>query len=52
MQRLLLIHRFGFNPKYLLILTDEQATRQGILAAFEEHLIKQAKPGDVVVYHY
>ncbi|HAG85151.1 MAG TPA: peptidase C14, caspase catalytic subunit p20, partial [Cyanobacteria bacterium UBA12227] len=52
LQQQLLIHRFGFNPKDILILTDEQATRQGILNAFEEHLIKQAKPGDVVVYHY
>jgi len=52
LQQQLLIHRFGFNPKDILILTDEQATRQGILNAFEEHLIKQAKPGDVVVYHF
>lgn len=52
LQKQLLIHRFGFNPKDILILTDEQATRQGILTAFEEHLIKQAKPNDVVVYHY
>ena len=52
LQRHLLIHRFGFNPKDILILTDEKATRQGMLAAFEEHLIKQAKPGDAVVYHY
>lgn len=52
LQKQLLIHRFGFNPKDILTLTDEQATRQGILTAFEEHLIKQAKPGDVVVYHY
>ncbi len=52
LQRHLLIHRFGFNPKDILILTDAKATRQGILGAFEEHLIKQAKPGDVVVYHY
>lgn len=52
MQQLLLIHRFGFNPQDILILTDKQATRQGILEAFEEHLIKQAKPGDVVVFHY
>jgi metacaspase-1 len=52
MQRNLLIHRFGFNPKDILVLPDAQATRQGILTAFEEHLIKQAKPGDVVVYHY
>ena len=52
LQQQLLIHRFGFNPKDILILTDKQATRQGILTAFEEHLIKQAKAGDVVVYHY
>ncbi len=52
MQQLLLIHRFGFNPQDILILTDQQATRKGILEAFEEHLIKQAKPGDVVVFHY
>jgi hypothetical protein len=52
LQRQLLINRFGFNPKDILTMTDEKATRQGILTAFEEHLIKQAKPGDVVVYHF
>ncbi len=52
LQRQLLIHRFGFNRKDIYTLTDEQATRQGILDAFEEHLIKQAKPGDVAVFHY
>ncbi|GAC1460000.1 MAG: hypothetical protein NVS2B14_02350 [Chamaesiphon sp.] len=48
----LLIHRFGFNANDIHTLTDEKATRQGILEAFEEHLIKQAKPGDVVVFTY
>ncbi|WP_421658588.1 caspase family protein [Leptothermofonsia sp. ETS-13] len=52
LQRQLLMHRFGFNDKDILTLIDAQATRQGILTAFEEHLIKQAKPGDVVVFHY
>lgn len=52
LQRELLVHRFGFNPNDILTLTDGQATRQGMLAAYEEHLIKQAKPGDVVVFHY
>ncbi len=52
LQRYLLIHRFGFNPKDIYIVSDKEATREGILTAFEEHLIKQAKPGDVVVYHY
>jgi hypothetical protein len=52
LQRHLLIHRFGFNPNDVHTLTDKQATRQGILGAFEEYLIKQAKPGDVVVFHF
>lgn len=52
MQRELLIHRFGFNPNDIREVKDAEATRQGILTAFEEHLIKQAKPGDVVVFHF
>ncbi|OKH29992.1 hypothetical protein NIES2119_31705 [[Phormidium ambiguum] IAM M-71] len=52
LQRNLLIYHFGFNPQDILVLNNSQATRQGILTAFEEHLIKQAKPGDVVVFHF
>lgn len=57
LQKYLLIHRFGFNPNDILVVSDAvdnpyQPTRANILAAFEEHLIKQAKPGDVVVFHY
>jgi hypothetical protein len=55
MQYELLVHRYGFNPKDILILADnasQQPTRQNLLTAFEEHLIKQAKPGDSVVFHY
>ncbi|HBE17987.1 MAG TPA: peptidase C14 [Cyanobacteria bacterium UBA11149] len=52
MQRELLVNRFGFNPSDILEVTNQQATRQGILTAFDEHIIKQAKPGDVVVFHY
>lgn len=52
LQRNLLIHRFGFNPQDIYVVADKDATRAGILTAFEEILIKQAKPGDVVVYHY
>ncbi len=51
----LLVHRYGFNPKDILILDDnspQKPTRQNLLAAFEEHLIKQAKPGDSVIFHY
>ena len=52
LQRELLIHRFGFQPSDILTLTDAKATRAGILEAFQEHLIRQAKPGDVVVFHF
>jgi hypothetical protein len=58
----LLVHRFGFSPKDILVVADRQLaftdneplkpTRQNILDAFENHLIKNAKPGDVVVFHF
>ena len=52
LQKQLLIHRFGFHPNDVHTLTNQQATRQGILEAFDEYLIKQVNPGDVVVFHY
>ncbi|CCQ62859.1 caspase family protein [Crocosphaera watsonii] len=52
LQKDLLIHRFGFNPQDILTLTDKEATSQGIETAFVEHLIKQAKAGDVVIFHF
>ncbi len=58
----LLVHRFGFNPKDILIVADNPLdgidaqpllpTRENILGAFEQHLIRQAKAGDTVVFHY
>ncbi|MFB2923656.1 caspase family protein [Aerosakkonema funiforme] len=52
LQRQLLIHRFGFQPSDILVLTDRQATRQNIETAFIEHLTKQAQADDVVVFHF
>lgn len=52
MQRELLVHRFGFDPANILTLEDRAATRQNLLDAFETHLIDQAQPGDVVVFHF
>ncbi|MFK8186207.1 MAG: caspase family protein [Phormidesmis sp.] len=63
MQYELLVHRFGFNPADIVILSDEPnylpgnrtislPTRANILEAFEQHLIAQAKEDDVVVFHY
>ncbi len=58
MQRELLIHRYGFNPSDIVEVWDKassadlQPTRDNILRAFKEHLIAQAHPGDVVVFHF
>jgi hypothetical protein len=52
LQRELLLHRFGFQPADILTLTDEQATRSAIEAAFQSHLIDQARSGDVVLFHF
>jgi Caspase domain/Domain of unknown function (DUF4384) len=57
LQEELLVNRFGFNRNDIIKLTSDsslefQPTRKNILHKFEEHLIKQAKPGDVVVFHF
>jgi len=52
LQRELLIHRFGFQPADVLTLTNGEATRSSIEAAFSSHLVDQARPGDVVVFHF
>lgn len=52
LQRELLIHRFGFRPADVLTLTDKAATRSAVESAFLEHLVNQAQPGDVVVFHF
>ena len=55
MQRELLLSRFGFNPADILMLTDDtplKPTRNNIINAYEQHLIAQAKPDDVVVFHF
>ena len=54
----LLVHRFGFDPNDIVIVSDNaktndlKPTRANILRVFQDHLIQQAKPGDVVVFHY
>jgi hypothetical protein len=52
LQRELLVNRFGFQKQDILPLTGQQATREAIENAFVEHLVKQAAPGDVVVFHF
>ncbi|NEQ34118.1 MAG: caspase family protein [Leptolyngbya sp. SIO4C5] len=55
LQRELLISRFRFSPDDICVLSDETAdppSRANIIRAFEEHLIAQARPNDVVVFHF
>jgi hypothetical protein len=58
LQHELLVHRFGFNPNDIVIVSDNaqtndlKPTRSNILQVFKEHLIEQAQPGDVVIFHY
>ncbi|MBC6419891.1 MAG: caspase family protein, partial [Prochloron sp. SP5CPC1] len=52
LQRELLVYRFGFLPEDILILKDAGATQTLIETAIDEHLVAQAKAGDVVVFHF
>ena len=52
LERELLINRFGFAPADILTLTDKQATKDLITAAFVDHLSQQVKPEDVVIFHF
>ena len=52
LQQELLIHRFGFKSSDILVLKGQQATREEIEKTFIEHLVEQAIPGDVIVFHF
>lgn len=50
--RRVLIQDYGFADTDVVVLSDEQATRGSIERVFSEHLIRQAKPGDIVLFHF
>lgn len=52
LQTELLVHRFGFQPADIVSLTNAKATRQGIIDAFQSHLVEQARPSDRVLFHF
>ncbi|MBD2136894.1 caspase family protein [Anabaena sp. FACHB-1237] len=52
LQKELLINRFGFLSSNILTLTDEQASKKFIASAFFDHLTKQVKPEDIVIFHF
>ena len=49
--RALLLTRYGFDERHVRVLTDEAATRAGILAALSR-LVDEAGPNDAVYIHF
>ncbi len=49
--REVLITRWGFPPQHITVVTDEAATRAGMLAALDR-LVSEAGPNDTVYVHY
>lgn len=47
----ILITRWGFDERHITLLTDEAATRAGMLAALEQ-FVHEAGPDDTVYFHY
>jgi hypothetical protein len=52
LQKDLLRYRFGFQDADIVTLTGKKASREAIKSAFLEHLIAQARAGDVVIFHF
>jgi hypothetical protein len=48
----ILISRFQFEEKNIIVLRNAEATRDGIIAAYRKHLIDEAQKGDVAVFFY
>src|SRR6266511_267824 len=48
----LLVARFGFRATDIILLTNAEATREGILGAFRKHLVEQAQRDDVALFFY
>lgn len=50
--RQVLIRYYGFAEQDMKVLREQEATTSNIREAFRKHLIEQARPGDVVVFHF
>jgi len=51
MRRFLKKQYADLQPK-IKVLTNEKATREGVIKAFRRHLVKKAKAGDTVFFYY
>ena len=52
MLRELLITGYGFEARNVHVVQDQNATHDGILAAFKRYLIDEAAPGDICLFFY
>ena len=52
LQKELLVHRFGFKPQDVHILTNRQATRENIETAFVEYLKEDSQSDDIILFHF
>ncbi|HET8773674.1 MAG TPA: caspase family protein [Thermoanaerobaculia bacterium] len=50
--REMLVERYGFEPRDVVAITDQKATRAAILNAIDRHLLKPAAEGDVLFFYY
>ncbi len=48
----LLIRKYKFDPKNIVLLKDGEATADRILDTLQTHLVTEAKPGDVSFFYY
>src|SRR6266542_6110298 len=49
--RSVLVDSFGFSADHISLLVNDQATRAGILSAFDA-LVSDTGPDDIVVFHF
>jgi hypothetical protein len=48
----MLVLLYGFDAREIVTLTDQAATRNAILQAVQEHLLRKAAKGDIVFFYY
>lgn len=46
------LRKQGFREENIMVLRDQQATKEGILNGIQKHLIDKARPGDICVFHF
>ncbi len=48
----LLVSGYNFSENNILVLKDQEATREAILSHFNQWLVKGTRPGDLVLFYY